>query len=133
MHLLFECHRILDEGGLLLLTTPNIASLTSIARTLHGWKNPQVFSAYPAADNCDTPHVREYTAREAADAVEAVGFEVEALLTERIAGLEESAWVNELLEREGFDISLRGEQTYCLARRRANLRRERYPKWLYGG
>jgi predicted SAM-dependent methyltransferase len=133
MHLLFECHRILAEGGLLLLTTPNAASLKSVACALHGWRNSQVFSAYPAAGNCDTPHVREYTAREMADAVTAAGFEVEALFTERIAGFEESVWVQELLDREGFDTSLRGEQTYCLARRRADLPRERYPKWLYRG
>jgi predicted SAM-dependent methyltransferase len=133
MHLLFECHRILAEGGLLVLTTPNAASLTSVVRTLQGWRNPQVFSAYPAAGNCDTPHVREYTARELADAVEAAGFEVEALFTERIGGFEEGAWVKALLQREGFDILLRGEQTYCLARRRANLPRDRYPTWLYAG
>lgn len=131
MHLLFECHRILAEGGLLLLTTPNVASFNSVACTLHGWRNPQVFSAYPASGNCDTPHVREYTAREVADAVNAAGFEIEALFTERIAGFDEGSWVKALLEREGFDTLLRGEQTYCLARKRAHLPRERYPRWLY--
>lgn len=131
MHLFFECHRILAEGGLLLLTTPNAASFTAVACSLHGWRNPQVFSAYPASGNCDTPHVREYTTREVADAVKAAGFEVEALFTERIAGFDEGAWVKALLEREGFDTLLRGEQTYCLARTRADLPRERYPKWLY--
>jgi SAM-dependent methyltransferase len=133
MHLLFQCHRVLAEGGRLLLTTPNAASLSSVACTLHGWRNPQVFSAYPAVESHDTPHVREYTARELADAVEAAGFEVEALFTERIPGVDEGAWVGALLEREGFDTSLRGEQTYCLARRRAELPRDRYPKWLYAG
>lgn len=133
MHLLFECHRILAEGGLLLLTTPNAASLTSVACTLHGSRNPQVFSAYPAAGNSDTPHVREYTARELADAVTAAGFSLEALFTERTAGFDEGTWVEELLAREGFDTALRGEQTYCLARKRAALPLDRYPRWLYAG
>jgi SAM-dependent methyltransferase len=133
MHLLFECHRVLADGGLLLLTTPNIASLSSVACTLHGWRNPQVFSAYPAAGNFDTPHVREYTAREVADAVGAAGFAIEALFTEPIAGFDAGSWVGNLLQREGFDTQLRGEQTYCLARKRSDLPRERYPGWLYAG
>ena len=133
MHLLFECHRILAEGQLLLLTTPNAASLTSVACALHGWRNPQVYSVYPAAGNGGTPHVREYTARELADAVQAAGFEVEALFTERVAGCDEGAWVKELLEREGLDTALRGEQIYCMARRRGDLPRERFPSWLYEG
>jgi predicted SAM-dependent methyltransferase len=131
MHFLFECHRILTAEGLLLLTTPNVASLSSVACALHGWRNPQVFSAYPPAGNRDTPHVREYTAAEIAHAVRAAGFQPEALFTERIGGFDEGTWVKALLEREGFDTRLRGEQTYCLARKRSGTQRERYPEWLY--
>jgi SAM-dependent methyltransferase len=130
MHVLFECHRVLGEGGRLLLTTPNAASYSSVACALHGWRNPQVYAAYPGG-GAGTPHVREYTAREAADAVRAAGFAVEALFTERIAGLDEGAWVKALLEREGFDCSLRGEQTYCVARKDSTASRERRPSWLY--
>ncbi|MBY0508069.1 MAG: class I SAM-dependent methyltransferase [Bryobacteraceae bacterium] len=131
MHLLFECHRVLEEGGLLLVTTPNAASLHSVACALHGWHSPQVHAAYPAPGSHDIPHVREYTARELRDAVQAAGFEIKALFTERIAGFDEGAWVRDLLTREGFDTGLRGEPTYCLARRRSGLPRERYPRWLY--
>ena len=134
MHLLFECHRILVDGGLLVLTTPNAASLTSVGLALHGRKNPQVFSSYPAAGNSgDTPHVREYTAGELSEAVKSAGFEIETLFTERFSGFDEGSWVRALLEREGFDTSLRGEQTYCLARKRSNVTRDRYPNWLYAG
>ena len=131
MHLLFECHRVLAEGGLLLLTTPNVASYTSVACALHGSRNPQVFSAYPAAGNHDTPHIREYTPRELSDAVVAAGFEIEALFTERGKERDEGTWVKELLDREGFDTAMRGEQIYCIARKRGALARERYPAWLY--
>lgn len=131
MHMLFECHRILVEGGVLLLTTPNAASLTSVARVLHGGRNPQVFSSYPAAGNQDIPHVREYAPRELADAITSAGFEIEVLFTERIAGFEEAGWAAQLLEQHGFDTTLRGEQIYCRARKRAANRRERYPDWLY--
>ncbi|WP_310584165.1 methyltransferase domain-containing protein, partial [Deinococcus sp.] len=118
MHLLFECHRILAEGGYLLLTTPNSASLHSVVCALHGRRNPQVFSAYPAPGNPDIPHVREYTAIELRHAVTAAGFD-------------NSRWVQDLLIRESFNTSRRGEQTYCFGRRRAHLRRDRYPDWLF--
>jgi predicted SAM-dependent methyltransferase len=131
MHVLFESYRILTDGGRLLVTTPNVASFTSVACALHGWRNPQVYSAYPSPGNAGPPHVREYTVRELADAVQAAGFAIEALFTERVAGADEGAWVKDLLEREGFDTELRGEQTYCLARKCSDLPRERYPNWLY--
>src|SRR6202012_2832115 len=83
MHLLLECRRILEEAGRLIVTTPNVASLTSVARVLHGYDNPQISSDYPR-DRNDVPHVREYTAFELRNAVNAAGFEIEALFTEPI-------------------------------------------------
>ncbi|MCC6537040.1 MAG: methyltransferase domain-containing protein [Bryobacterales bacterium] len=132
MHMLLECHRVLAEDGLLVLTTPNAASLHAVAATLHGRRNPQVFSAYPdPAGDPDVPHVREYTAHELGAAVTAAGFAVEALFTEPLAGFENSRWAGELLAREGFDTALRGEQTYCLARKQSGLPQDRYTSWLY--
>ncbi len=133
MHLLFECHRVLAEGGCLVLTTPNAASLHTVASALHGHRSPQVFSKYPAPGNPDVPHVREYTAGELGDAVIAAGFELESLFTEHIPGFDNSRWAQNILWQEGFDTSLRGEQTYCVARRRAALPRDRHPGWLYAG
>lgn len=133
MHLLYECHRVLAEGGCLVLTTPNSASLHAVASALHGRRSPQVFSKYPAPGNPDVPHVREYTAGELGDTVIAAGFEIEALFTEHIPGFDNSRWAQNILRREGFDTSLRGEQTYCIARRRAGLPRDRHPSWLYAG
>ena len=127
MHLLFECHRVLAEGGCLVLTTPNSASLHAVASALHGRRSPQVFSKYPAPGNRDVPHVREYTAGELGNAVVAAGFPIEALFTEHLAGFDNSRWVQNLLLQEGFDTTLRGEQTYCVARRRASLPRDRHP------
>ncbi len=131
MHLLFECHRILREGGMLVLTTPNIVSLTSVAAVLHGWLHPQTYSLYPAPGNPDLPHVHEYTPRELQDAVLAAGFTVEAIFTERMPNVDEAGWVKEFLETNGFDVSLRGEQMYCLARKRSGAAQVRYPAFLY--
>jgi hypothetical protein len=134
MHLLLECRRILEEEGRLIVTTPNVASLTSVARVLHGYDNPQISSAYTrkrAEDTDEVPHVREYTAFELRNAIEAAGFQIEALFTEPIAGLEMNRPMWNFLEDNGYNTSLRGEQTYCVAVKRADLAVTRYPRFLY--
>lgn len=134
MHLLLECRRVLEEGGRLLVTTPNVASLTSVARALHGYDNPQISSAYPRPrpDSADeVPHVREYTAFELRTAVEAAGFEIENLFTEPIAELEMNRPMWNFLEENGYNTSMRGEQTYCVAVKRGDWPVIRYPRFLY--
>jgi SAM-dependent methyltransferase len=133
IQMLLECRRVLVEGGRLLVTTPNTASLTSVARVLHGYSNPQIYAQYsiPAPGTQDIPHVREYTAFELRDTMEAAGFEIETLITEPIAefGMNLPMW--NFLEEQGYDTSLRGEQTYCVAVKREALPVTRYPKFLY--
>jgi len=134
MHLLLECRRIIEEGGRLIVTTPNVASLTSVARVLHGYDNPQISSDYPRAQAgapAEAPHVREYTAFELLTAIEAAGFEIEALFTEPIAGFEMNRPMWNFLEDHGYNTSLRGEQSYCVAVKRSDLRVTRYPRFLY--
>jgi len=134
MYLLLECHRILEEGGHLIVTTPNVASLTSVARALHGYDNPQISSHYrpprPGVPE-ELPHVREYTAFELRAALEAAGYEIENLFTEPIAGLEMNRTMWNFLEDNGYNTALRGEQTYCVAVKRADLPVTRYPRFLY--
>jgi SAM-dependent methyltransferase len=134
MSMLLESHRILAEGGYLLLSTPNVGSVTSVAKTLQGEDNPQIFSAYklPAPDgSSDIGHMREYTTHELARTVVAAGFEIERVFT---TFLEEYAGHRYLLSRlavNGFPTEIRGEQTWCLARKRAVLPVNRYPQFLY--
>lgn len=131
MHMLCEIRRCLEPGGRLLLTTPNCASLSSIASVLSGKANPQIYAAYSKLKTGDPPHVREYTAIEIGELMKAAGFEVEQLLTERIQWRDGLGWLREMLVTHHFDCSLRGEQTYCIARMRPGLPVDRYPKWLY--
>jgi SAM-dependent methyltransferase len=134
MRLLLECRRVLEEGGRLIVTTPNIASLTSVARVLHGYDNPQIFYLYERPrtnDTTEVPHVREYTAFELRDAVQAAGFEIESLFTEPIAELAMNLPMWNFLEQNGYNTSLRGEQTYCVAVKRSDLPVTRYPGFLY--
>ena len=137
MHMLVEIHRVLEEGGALVLTTPNVASYLAVARALEQSANPQLFSKYPDprgefADS-EPPHVREYTPMELREAVESAGFEVENLFTEVIPGYGTETWVKMFLERNGYSSAMRGEQLYCLARKRGGRRIVRYPKFLYEG
>lgn len=137
MHMLLEMNRVLEDGGTLILTTPNVASYTAVARVLEQSANPQLFSkyAYPLGEFADTeiPHVREYTPLELREAVESAGFEVENLFTEIIPGYRTDTWVKDFLERNGFSSAFRGEQMYCIAKKRAGRPTVRYPHFLYEG
>lgn len=137
MFMLFECHRVLDSGGALVITTPNVASFTAVARVLEQSGNPQLYSMYPYPHgefrDTEIPHVREYTPDELKQALEAAGFRVESLFTEKIEGYNSHLWVKTFLERFGYPTGLRGEQMYCLARKAAGAPQVRYPGFLYEG
>jgi SAM-dependent methyltransferase len=133
IQMLLECRRVLKEGGRVVVTTPNVASLTSVARVLHGYDNPQVYSQYsiPSGDSGETPHVREYTAHELGEAVKAAGFELETLITEPIEEWAKHLPIRNFLESQGYNSALRGEQTYCVAIKRGSLPVNRFPTFLY--
>ena len=82
MHMMLEAKRVLRDGGFLLITTPNAGSLTSVAKTLDGRVNPQIFSLYkrPGGEE-EIGHFREYTMHELGATVTAAGFEVRQLFT----------------------------------------------------
>jgi SAM-dependent methyltransferase len=137
MHMLLEMRRVLDEGGTLILTTPNVASFTAVARVLEQSGHPQLYSKYadPRGEYADTeiPHVREYTPPELREAIESAGFEIENLFTELIPGYGTEDRMRDFLERNGYSTAYRGEQMYCIARKRSPLPVTRYPGFLYEG
>lgn len=134
MHMLLECRRVLCDGGRVLLTTPNAASLTSVWRALHGYDSPQIFYQYSRpkpGKEVEIQHVREYTAFELRNAVREAGFEVEFFTTEPIAKFAKHLPMREFLEEHGFNTAYRGEQTYCVGVKKTGLPITRYPKFLY--
>lgn len=133
MHLLLEARRVLEEDGRILITTPNIAGLTSVARVLHGHDNPQLHSKYkiPTGGAREVQHVREYTLAELRDLVVCAGFEIEQLFTEPIAEYSFYQPLLLFLEENGYNPADRGEQSYCVARKRSSLPITRYPEFLY--
>lgn len=133
LHMLSEINRILKPGGHLVLTTPNVASLRSIAGILQGF-HPQLFSVYirPRDGVVDARHAREYTPLELRKLLEDSGFQVTLLETGpfREEPKPEFAWVEHLLNRYLLSTDLRGEGIYAVGRKTGPVR-ERYPAWLY--
>ncbi len=135
MHMLFECRRVLNDGGSLVLTTPNVASYTAVARVLESSGNPQLYSKYanPKGEFADTeiPHVREYTPQELTAALNSAGFEVDTLFTEIAPGYHAHMWVENFLKEHQYSTDLRCEQMYCVAHKVEGRSLERYPPFLY--
>jgi len=135
MHMLAESWRILDAGGTLLLTTPNVASATAVARTLEQSGNPQLYSKYAdprgASSREEVGHMREYTPAELREVLEAAGFEIVHLFTRTAPGYGAAhARIIPLLQLLGYPTELRGEQMFCVARKSAPGT-ARYPSFLY--
>ena len=134
MHMLSEVNRVLRDGGHLVLTTPNIASLRAISAILQGY-HPGLFPQYikPVRNGEAAPrHNREYTPREVHHLLTDSGFEVVRLETGpfREQPRPELAWVARLLEKNWLEAGLRDEGIYALGRKTGPVR-ERYPGWLY--
>jgi SAM-dependent methyltransferase len=130
-----EIHRVLRDGGHLVLTTPNLTSLRAVAAVLEGY-HPGLFAFYlaPELESQESRHEREYTPQEIRWLFDAAGFEVVRLETGpyREAPRPELAWVQRLLEQNGLPAELRGEAIYAVGRKSGPVR-SRYPGWLYCG
>ena len=134
MHAVCECNRVLRDGGHLVLTTPNIASLDAVRRVLEG-ANPGYFTAYLRGKPEERRHSREYTPLEIRMLFEAAGFETVLLETGPLSAEEgeEPQYLTDirsLLAAHGYSTELRGTNIYAVARK-AGPPRERHPAWLY--
>ena len=133
MHMMAEINRILALGGWLVLTTPNITGFRSVYAVLRGY-HPGLFPAYvkPSLDGSVNPrHSREYAPREIALLAEAAGFHVELLESGDYGG-QDGDYVDTaaMLASTGFSNELRGDVTYCVARKTGPVR-DRWPKEIY--
>jgi SAM-dependent methyltransferase len=127
MHMLWECNRVLEPGGFLLLTTPNIASCRAIEGLLVGC-TPYLFPQYNLTDVVDQ-HNREYAPYEIGVALAAAGFKVIELETEDV-WLRSNPAILDLLKQVQISTDLRGDNIFALARKDGPPL-ERHPKELY--
>ncbi len=134
VHMMREIHRVLKAGGILVLTTPNIASLRAAASVLKG-AHPASFHRYsrPGPGGVRQPgHSREYTPDEIRLLLADCGFIPLHIETGPYCeSAERHSEVERLLARSGFPMELRGDCIYAVARKEM-LPGKRFPAWLYG-
>lgn len=135
MHMLLEIRRVLVDRGTVVLTTPNVASFSSVANLLRASGHTQICSKYANSERDSSrqelPHVREYTPQELREAFQAAGFDISRLFTEDIPHCHRKIWIRDFLARNGYPLDLRGEQIYCVAQKNAGASINRRPDFLY--
>jgi glycosyltransferase involved in cell wall biosynthesis/SAM-dependent methyltransferase len=87
VHALLEIRRVLKPGGVMVLTTPNVARLDNVRRVIAGENIYDPYSGYGPYGR----HNREYTPQDLASLISANGFQIETLFTADVnAGLQSS-------------------------------------------
>ncbi len=127
MHMLTELHRVLKWGGLLIVTTPNIAGAFSLRESLAG-RSPYIYGLYNRKNPADR-HSREYTPVDVRIALESAGFKVVRLFTGNVwheADEEFLRW----LDQTGVPRDLRGDNIFALGRKQSR-QIDRFPHELY--
>lgn len=119
-HMLCECHRVLVDGGYLLVTTPNVLRLQNMRRMLRGRNIYDPYSGHGTYGR----HNREYTPHELVLLLQECGYEIAQM---RVADKHSHSWVLRLLK------AIRSpwrDNIYILARA-VGEPRHRYPAKLY--
>jgi len=134
MHLVSEANRVLADGGLFYITTPNVLFSENLVRYYFGG-HPFLWSAYTAGYG--DRHNREYTPFELIKLLEAGGFTVDQLETLTI--YQYGNFLHRLAQMllslfpavtGRVPLSMRGQFSHVRARRSGPVR-ERYPTFLY--
>jgi SAM-dependent methyltransferase/glycosyltransferase involved in cell wall biosynthesis len=135
MHMMAEIHRILKSEGILVLTTPNIASLRAVAQCLKG-AHPASFRRYTRVKfggEAEPGHSREYTPDEIRLLLADAGFVPLSVETGPYSDttLDDPSWVEPILQRLKLSTELRDDCILAVARKES-IARKRFPVWLYG-
>jgi O-antigen biosynthesis protein len=128
MGLLAEMNRVLKPGGVLLLTTPNLASAHAVEETMRG-ASPYGYGKFELGGKPTDRHNREYTAAEVVRMAMAGGFAISELRTFDFYWPGNREVLKSLAVR-GFPIASRGDSTFLSARKHSAVK-DRYPEELY--
>ena len=127
MHMMLELNRVLRWGGLLILTTPNIASAFSIKEAMAG-SSPYIYGSYNLKSRTDR-HSREYTPRDVRLLLESAGFKVVKLFSEDLWNETDENFLK-WLDHTGVPRSLRGDNIFAVGRKLTD-QVDRFPELLY--
>jgi glycosyltransferase involved in cell wall biosynthesis/SAM-dependent methyltransferase len=127
MHMLIELNRILKWGGLVILTTPNIASAHSIREAISG-SSPYIYGLHHIEDPTDR-HIREYTFKDVNVALKSSGFKVINLFTSDIWYQVDEEFLRQL-DQSGVPRKLRSDTIFAVGRKQSS-QFGRYPEELY--
>lgn len=134
MHLMAEVNRVTRDGGFLVLSTPNTASLRSVASVLER-RHPGLYTQYTKlkGGNATEPrHAREYAPDEIVHLLDASGFALTHLETGPYSTERPTAydWTLKLLHKHGLATDLRDDVIHAVGRKSGPVK-DRYPEWLY--
>lgn len=121
LHFFREAARVLEPGGRILLTTPNVVSHRGVAKALRG-DAPYSFGIFVPTGGVYGRHNREYAPQEVRRLGEAAGFATEALMTADVYGDDLDPDVAALLSARGDDFALRGETILYVGRKGGEVR-----------
>lgn len=127
MHMLIELNRVLKWGGLLIVTTPNIASAFSLGKALAG-NSPYVYGEYNPKSPGDR-HSREYTPNDIKIALNAAGFKVVNLFTKDLWAETDESFL-QWLDQTAIPRELRGDNIFAVGRK-LSTQFDRFPDGLY--
>ena len=125
MFALREIHRILQPGGKLVISTPNLASFRAVIGLL-GHSTPLLYGKYTPGN---LPHVHEFVPRELRLLLDAAGFDA-LVWTSNSYHSETPALVTDWLRANAFSPFEREDTIFAVATK-SGPPRERYPAALY--
>ena len=133
MHAMSEINRVLVPGGIVVITTPNVAGIRSIMDLLRGF-HPFNYSTYDRGGSHNR-HNREYAPREVKLLLEDAGFFVSELYAREVwrpSRRLERALVLALNQLDArVNVEYLGDNLFAVGMKQGSVR-QRWPDYLYG-
>ena len=126
MFLMAELNRVMKPGGILILTTPNIASSRGIARFVRGFE-PYFYMQYRKSGTLDR-HNYEYSIYSISQVIKAAGFQGSAWTEDSFAPPVDDDVKK--LRSIGYSFEHVGDNIFCVAKKAGPVE-NRYPDVIY--